>query len=123
VREYRPGDPWLRIAWPVTARAGRLVTRELEREAAPRLRLAVDLGPSPSAAGEHAAAVAAWLGREALRRGGALEIVALAPSGVVCVPVDATGLHRVLAEAQYGALALTEDRPVLVVTPEGVAWR
>lgn len=123
VREYRPGDPWRRIAWPVTARAGRLVTRELEREAAPVLRLAVDLGPTPSPAAERAAAVAAWLGREALRSGRTVEVVALGPAGPLHARVDAAGLHRVLAEARSGPLPIPEDRRILVVSPDGLEWR
>lgn len=122
LREYRPGDPWRRISWPVTARAGRLVTREYEREAAPRVRLVVDLGPHPSVAGERAAAVAAGLGGDVLRRGCTLEVHALAVHGPVVQTVDAAGLHRVLAAAQYGP-AVAVDGRALVVGPEGVGWR
>ncbi len=124
LRDYRPGDPWRRISWPVTARAGRLVTREYEREAAPRVRLVVDLGPGPhpSAAGERAAAVAAGLGGDVLRRGCTLEVHALGVHGPVVQTVDATGLHRVLAAAQYGPPVGFDGR-ALVVGPDGVGWR
>jgi len=36
--------------------------------------------------------------------------------------VDAAGLHRVLAAAQYGP-AVAVDGRALVVGPEGVGWR
>ncbi len=122
LRDYRPGDPWRRISWPVTARAGRLVTREYEREAAPRVRLVVDLGEQPSAAGERAAAVAAGLGGEVLRRGCELEVHARGAGGPVVVAVDALGLHRVLAAAQYGPPVVVDGR-ALVVGPDGARWR
>ena len=44
VREYVPGDPLRRVAWSVTARTGKLVTRELERPATHVVHLVVDLG-------------------------------------------------------------------------------
>jgi len=132
VREFRPGDPWRRIAWPVTARAGRLVTREYEQDAAPRLRLVIDLGEVPGAAGEHAVAVAAGVGREALRRGYRLEVLAHWPAGLVDpgfggpgVAVDAAGLHRCTAVADYGPVPVPvpDHARVLVVSPSGIEWR
>src|SRR5262249_19346025 len=51
LRDYRPGDPPKRIAWKVTARKDRLITRELESEVPIRCTLfldasdAVRLGP------------------------------------------------------------------------------
>jgi hypothetical protein len=131
VREYRPGDPWRRIAWPVTARAGRLVTREYEQDAAARLRLAIDLGPTPGPDGEQAVARAAGIGREALRRGYRLEVVGRWPAGVgdphpgggPGAAVDALGLHRCTAVAEYGPVVLPDDGPVLVVSPTGLEWR
>ena len=132
VREYRPGDPWRRIAWPVTARAGRLVTREYEQEAAPRLRIAMDLGSVPSPEGEQAIALAAGIGREALRRGYRLEVLGAWPVGFTTdpafaggpgAPVDAAGLHRCTAVADYGPVAIPGDGRVLVVSPAGIEWR
>ena len=32
LRDHRPGDPWKQIAWKATARRGRLMVREVERE-------------------------------------------------------------------------------------------
>lgn len=124
VREYRPGDPWRRIAWPVTARAGRLVTREYERDAAPVLRLGIDLGPTPGPDGERAVARMAGIGREALRQGLALEVYGRWPADLgIEARADAAGLHRCAAVAEYGPVVLPDDRPLIVVTPGGLEWR
>lgn len=43
VRHYRPGDPLRRVHWPSSARHGRLVLREYEREVARPLWVCLDL--------------------------------------------------------------------------------
>ena len=43
VRDYRPGDPRRHIHWRSTARAGRLIVKELAEETQPALTLALDL--------------------------------------------------------------------------------
>lgn len=45
VREYVPGDPARLVHWPVSARHGSLVVKELEDPASHRLAIVVDLRP------------------------------------------------------------------------------
>jgi len=123
IREYQPGDPWRRISWPATARAGRLMTRDYELGTERDLVLVVDLGPIPGGAAEHAASVAAWVGSHALARGWHLELVARGPRGDLSGAVDAVGLHCNLALAQCGEVPHPVDRRFLLVTPTGAGWR
>ncbi len=123
VREYRPGDPLRRIAWPVTARTGSLVTRELEQPAAPNVHLLVDLGPELGPAADSVAALAAWAGRKVLDGGATLTLTYMGESGVVTVGADAVVLHRALAVAVCGRPTVATQRPVLVAEPGGLAWR
>ncbi|MCS6852691.1 MAG: DUF58 domain-containing protein [Gemmataceae bacterium] len=46
LRDYRPGDPPKMIAWKVSARRGRLITRELESDVPVRCTLLVDTSNS-----------------------------------------------------------------------------
>ena len=46
LRDYRPGDPPKTIAWKVTARRGRLITKEFESEVPVRCTLFVDASNS-----------------------------------------------------------------------------
>ncbi len=47
VRPHHPGDPSRRIHWPATAKASRLMVRELEKAASAPLRVVVDLPSDP----------------------------------------------------------------------------
>jgi len=123
IREYQPGDPWRRISWPATARAGRLMTRDYELGTERDLVLVVDLGPTPGEAAEHAASVAAWVGSHALARGWRLDLVARGPRDEISGPVDAVALHCNLARAQCGEVTPPPDRRYLLVSPAGVGWR
>lgn len=75
LRELRPGDPFRHIAWKTSARVGRLVVRELEREELGSVEIVVDAGPSmrdgPRAGRkiERAVALALGIAEDALRRG------------------------------------------------------
>lgn len=123
VREYVPGDPLRRVAWSVTARTGKLVTRELERPATQVVHLVVDLGPEPGETAERVAAVAAWAGRKILAGGAQLSLTAMGPDGPTTSVVNTVGLQRRLAEARSGAPPLPKGVPVLIVSAAGVAWR
>jgi uncharacterized protein (DUF58 family) len=46
LREHRPGDALKLIAWRASAKAGRLMVREMEHEAQATLSIIVDVGPS-----------------------------------------------------------------------------
>jgi uncharacterized protein (DUF58 family) len=68
VREYVPGDPARLVHWPVSARHGSLVVKELDDPASRRLVIVVDLRGEDDAA-EDAASRAAGLAVRALREG------------------------------------------------------
>jgi uncharacterized protein (DUF58 family) len=51
LREHRPGDPWKQIAWKATARTGKLMVREHDRETVFTHWFLVDLGGSMRAGG------------------------------------------------------------------------
>ena len=123
VREYVPGDPLRRVAWSVTARTGKLVTRELERPATHVVQLVVDLGAQPGESAERVASVAAWAGRQILAAGAQLSLTTMGPGGPTTSVVNTVGLQRRLAEATLGAPPMPPGVPVLVVSAEGVAWR
>jgi uncharacterized protein (DUF58 family) len=46
IRDHRPGDPFRMIAWKASARRGRLLVRELEREVSMTVVVALDISPS-----------------------------------------------------------------------------
>jgi uncharacterized protein (DUF58 family) len=102
VRPYVAGDSIRRIHWPSTARAGELMTRELEPPASMGLliRLAVDRDPS---VGEPAASQALGLGIAVLRHGDRLVLATRERGGdVVAAVVTQRELGRRLARAVSG---------------------
>jgi uncharacterized protein (DUF58 family) len=126
VRDYVPGDPVRRVHWPSSARRGDLVVKEVEEPGAPRLVVALDLGGG-AAAGEQAAARAAWYAYEALRRGYEVVLATAEPSGPVTGPVGPpTDVNQRLARAVRGTPRLpagTATRAAVVtVTPTGDSW-
>jgi uncharacterized protein (DUF58 family) len=123
VREYVPGDPLRRVAWSVTARTGKLVTRELERPATHVVHLVVDLGAHPGEVAERVAGIAAWVGRQVLGSGAQLSLTAVAADGPMTSVVNTVGLQRRLAEAGPGSPPVPEGVPVLFVSAGGVTWR
>ncbi len=125
VREYQPGDSLRRVSWPVTARSGDLMSRTFDDPIGGEVVLAVDLGTSTRdhARADHTAGTAAWIGRDVLDRGLRLRLVFVGPDGPTEREVDRIGLHCALTEAECGPLPLPDGVPLLVVTPESVAWR
>ncbi len=81
-RQYVAGDPMRAVHWPSTARAGRLMVRELEAPARATLELVVDLGTGGDGA-EEAASRAAGLAAAALLAGVELVIVTMESGGIV----------------------------------------
>lgn len=123
VREYVPGDPLRRVAWSVTARTGRLVTRELESPATQRVHIVVDLGEPADREAERVAAVAAWVGRQLLASGAQVRLVTMTAEGPTADTVNGVGLQRALAVAVGGSPPLPRNVPVLVINRAGVEWR
>ena len=75
IREHLPGDPFKRIAWKASARAGTLLVREVEREVQQTVYLVLDVSGSMRGGepGErkldHGIELCARLARDALERG------------------------------------------------------
>lgn len=126
VRDYVPGDPVRRVHWPSSARRGDLVVKEVEEPGAPRLVVVLDLGGG-AAAGEAAAARAAWYGYEGLRRGYEVVLATAEPAGPVTGRVGPpTDVNQRLARAVRGKPQVPAGGPaqgaVVTVTPEGDSW-
>jgi len=126
VRDYVPGDPLRRVHWPNSARRGDLVVKEVEEPGAPRLVVALDLGGG-AAAGEAAAARAAWYAYEALRRGYEVVLATAEPGGPVTGRMGPpTDVNQRLARAVRGTPQLPAGGParaaVVSVTAEGDSW-
>lgn len=80
VRDYVPGDRPALVHWRASARAGKLVVKEVEEPVTPVLTLVLDLGTGDPA-GERAAARAAWYLNEGLRRGSEVNLVSRESTG------------------------------------------
>lgn len=106
VRPYVAGDSIRRIHWPSTARAGELMTRELEPPASHGLLVRLALGGDPRLA-EPAASRALGLGIAVLRHGDRLVVATRERSGdVVAEVVTQRELGRRLARAVPGEPAV-----------------
>lgn len=126
VRDYVPGDPVRRVHWPSSARRGDLVVKEVEEPGAPRLIVALDLGGG-AAAGEAAAARAAWYAYEGLRRGYEVVLATAEPPGAVTGRLGpATDVNQRLARTVRGKPRVPPGRTtagaIVTVTPEGDSW-
>ena len=125
VRDYVPGDPVRRVHWPSTARRGDLVVKEVEEPGAPRLVVVLDLGGG-GAAGEAAAARAAWYAYEALRRGYEVVLATAEPAGPVIARIGPpTDVNQQLARAARGTPRPPTPGPraaVVTVTTQGDSW-
>ncbi len=105
VREYRPGDAIKLVHWAATARAGELMTKELESPIMPALCLAVDLrGPAGDAV-EAAASRAAGVALAGLDAGLPVLMLTAESVGPRSGPVTTPGeVNRRLARAVGGPL-------------------
>jgi uncharacterized protein (DUF58 family) len=125
-RPWVPGDPLRSVHWPSVARTGTLTVRELEPPPAPRLVVSADLGEG-GPAGESVAGRAAWLAREGLRRGLAVELVTVERDGPRSARVrNAIDVGRRLARATRGTPVLPTFAPgtatVVALTVDGDRW-
>jgi len=69
LREYRPGDDTRDIHWKATARTGRPVIREYDRDASEAVWVSLDVSTPEGEASEHAADLAASLLARMIREG------------------------------------------------------
>jgi uncharacterized protein (DUF58 family) len=133
LREYRPGDDQRDVHWRSTARSGRLLVREYQREAQLRVTLALDdrlppdAGPSEDAALEEAVSLAASLASAYVAKGYAVRLVTA--RGSVPYGVGEAQRARVLRflallepSPPDATLALRGDPRAesLLVTPRGI---
>ncbi len=103
VREYVPGDPARLVHWPVSARHGSLVVKELDDPASRRVTIVVDLRGAADAA-EAAASRAAGLAIRALREGMVVTMAtAEVDGGRVAAVKTRIEVSRRLARAVDGA--------------------
>jgi len=99
IREYQPGDPFSAIAWKPSARAGRLMVREVEREAQHSVALILDVsatmrGGVPGARKlDLAIEAVASLAKDALARGAHVSLRAVDGRAVARVPLGDTSAH------------------------------
>ncbi len=102
VREYVPGDSRRLVHWPVTARAGRLMVRDVAAAPAGEIRVVVDLGEIPGSAAEDAAGRAMYVAGALIERGYRVNLVTL-EAGWVDAPVRTVSeAGRRLAAARCG---------------------
>ena len=99
IREYQPGDPFGAIAWKPSARAGRLMVREVEREAQHSVALILDVsatmrGGVPGLRKlDLAIETIASLAKDALARGAHVSLRAVDGRVVARVPSGDTSAH------------------------------
>jgi uncharacterized protein (DUF58 family) len=112
IREHRPGDSFKTIAWKASARAGKLLVREVEREVQDTLQLVLDVSGSMrgGAPGERrldqCIELTAMLARQALERGDRVGLLAVDGREVVRVG-EADGMRHLL-RIYDALLAVTE---------------
>ncbi len=105
VREYAAGDPIKLIHWAATARAGELMTKELESPVVPALCIALDLRGGADDAVEAAASRAAGLALDGLAAGIPVLLLTAEKAGPRSGPVTTPGeANRRLARAVPGPL-------------------
>ncbi|MEA3218044.1 MAG: hypothetical protein QOJ19_4200 [Acidimicrobiia bacterium] len=127
-RPYVPGDDARRVHWPLTARTGQLMVRELDAVHRPSVLLVVDLGPVPGDEAEAAAELAAGVAGRVLQAGFPLVLVTREDVGRCVAPAgSALQVGRRLAVAETGdrppaADVLPEGTPYLVVGVGGSRW-
>ncbi|HEY3080126.1 MAG TPA: DUF58 domain-containing protein [Chloroflexota bacterium] len=105
VRDYVPGDPLSRIHWPSSARAGRLIVKQLEYEPTADIWIALDMQDAPQrglgegSTEEAAVAAAASIARRFLEAGRAVGLIAHGDRRVALAPERGEPrLDRILEE-------------------------
>lgn len=85
VRDYRPGDPPRAVHWRSSARAGHLIVREYQEEAASRVAIVIagaDTGTAPDSAMERLISGVASVARYAISTGHPVDLCSTGPEGV-----------------------------------------
>jgi uncharacterized protein (DUF58 family) len=114
VREYQPADSFNRVHWPSTARHGRLMVKEFERDPFADLWLVLDLdrsvqaGSGPDSTEEHSITIAASLARHFLLRDRAVGVLTQGQE----LPVD-RGPRQLLRSLEFLAAVRTARRQSL----------
>jgi uncharacterized protein (DUF58 family) len=129
IREYQPGDPFGAIAWKPSARAGRLMVREVEREAQHSVAIILDVGAtmrggSPGARKlDLAIEAVASLAKDALARGAHVSLRAVDGRVVARVPAGDSSAH--LSPIYDALLQVTEivDEDLTDIDDETLARR
>lgn len=127
IRELLPGDPFKSIAWKASARAGKLLVREVEHEVQDTLHIVLDVsgtmrGGKPGERKlDHCIELSALLARQALERGDRVGLVTVDGRIVTQVP-DGEGLPHML-RVYEALLAATEivDADLTEVDDDAVA--
>jgi uncharacterized protein (DUF58 family) len=116
LREHRPGDPWKHIAWKATARRGRLMVREMERETQSTHLIVLDAsgfmrdGAPGRAPLDIAVELCARYARTALDTGDQLGLAVVDGRVTSLVPIsDRPGQRRAIVEALTHAHSWDED--------------
>jgi uncharacterized protein (DUF58 family) len=106
VREYQPGDSYNRLHWPTTARLGRLMVKEFERDPFSDLWIVLDFdrtvqaGSGPDSTEEYAVTAAASLARHFLLEDRAVGILTQGQA----LPVD-RGPRQLMRALEFLATA------------------
>jgi uncharacterized protein (DUF58 family) len=101
IRELQPGDPFKSIAWKASARAGKLLVREVEREVQDTLHLVLDVSGSMRGGLpgdrklDHCIELCALLARQALERGDRVGLTTV-DGRILSHVQDAEGLPHML---------------------------
>jgi uncharacterized protein (DUF58 family) len=141
VRDYLPGDSFNRVHWRTTARLGKLMVKEFERDPLSDVWLILDLdrlvhaGSGPESTEEYAVTAAASLGRHLLLDDRAVGVLTQGRS----LPVD-RGPRHLMRLLEFLAVVRPQDRRTLddlllaeaqrfgrrdnliVLTPAGGTW-
>jgi uncharacterized protein (DUF58 family) len=115
IRELLPGDAFKTIAWKATAKAGRLMVREVESEVQETLYVVLDISGTMRGGSlgdrklDHAIELTAWLLREALERGDRAGLITVDGRIVAHAPAR-EGLSHMAAihEALLGATEIVD---------------
>ena len=114
IREYQPGDSYNRVHWRSSARQGRLMVKDFERDPFSDVWIVLDLdrqvqvGSGPDSTVEYAVTVAASLGRHYLLGDRAVGVLSQADS----LPAD-RGPRQTLRLLEYLAILQTRREPPL----------